>query len=265
LICTDIDGTLLNKKRELSNFTIKEIKRVKNKVPVILISSRMPSAMIHLQRKLEIENEPLICYNGTLIIDNKRTIYSDEINHDVVAEIVNLKKNIPFHVSLYHYDNWYVEEYDYWAKREENNTKVTPTVTSLKGVVKNWEKNKNSAHKIMCMGNEEYISDVQKQLDKDFGKEITMYRSKPTYLEITTIRCSKLTALIKLIEYKYTPINLDNVIAFGDNYNDIDLLAGVKIGVAVANAKPEALAVANYITSSNRNDGVAKAIKKYFR
>ena len=64
LVCTDIDGTLLNKDRELSSKTIEIIKETKEKHPVILIYSRMPKAMTHLQNELDILENPFIAYNG---------------------------------------------------------------------------------------------------------------------------------------------------------------------------------------------------------
>jgi len=67
IVFSDIDGTLLNKERQLSTSTISEIKKLKNKIPFILISARMPAAMRHLQKELEIEELPIISYNGGLL------------------------------------------------------------------------------------------------------------------------------------------------------------------------------------------------------
>ena len=79
LICSDIDGTLLNKDRELSEKSIEVIKDL-SPIPFILISSRMPQAMQHLQQELDITHLPLICYNGGLIIDGDDVIHSTEIS-----------------------------------------------------------------------------------------------------------------------------------------------------------------------------------------
>ncbi len=57
---------------------------------------------------------------------------------------------------------------------------------------------------------------------------------------------------------------MKNVIAFGDNYNDIEMLKSVGLGVAVANAIDEVLQIANKITDTNKNDGVAKVIQELF-
>jgi len=67
LICSDIDGTLLNKDKELSTATIREIKRLSH-IPFVLISSRMPKAMRHLQHELGNTDAPIIAYNGGLIL-----------------------------------------------------------------------------------------------------------------------------------------------------------------------------------------------------
>jgi len=69
LVCSDIDGTLLNKDRELSERTIDTLKKVKDEMPVVLISSRMPRAMRHLQKEINIMDHPLIAYNGGLVLD----------------------------------------------------------------------------------------------------------------------------------------------------------------------------------------------------
>ena len=60
MICTDIDGTLLDKNRELSTATINSIKELDEIIETILISSRMPSAMYHLQEDLNIKDKPII-------------------------------------------------------------------------------------------------------------------------------------------------------------------------------------------------------------
>ncbi len=92
LICSDIDGTLLNIDRELSKKTIEEIKRLAP-TPFILISSRMPKAMTHLQKELNISHLPLIAYNGGLIIDNGHIIDSTEISIETIEKIYLFIKN----------------------------------------------------------------------------------------------------------------------------------------------------------------------------
>ncbi len=261
IVFSDIDGTLLNSERELSELTISEIKRIKDEIPVILISSRMPSAMTHLQKQLEITDQPLICYNGGLILVDQKIVHSTFIPIDIIEELHEFNKTQDVHISLYHNDNWYVPEMDYWANREMNNTKVTPTVKPVIQVLEQWKAEKKGAHKIMCMGEEKNIDQIFMFLEHNFTEHLHLYRSKPTYIEIADKNISKLTAIETLLKTHFD-IPIASALAFGDNYNDIEMLKAVGTGVAVANAKPETLKIADSTTLSGKEDGVAKYIKE---
>ncbi len=262
IVFSDIDGTLLNKERELSEFTISEIKRIKNKIPIILISSRMPSAMIHLQEDLGIEEQPLICYNGGLILVNNNPIHSTCIETDIIEDLFCFNDDLNVHISLYNNDEWFVPEIDFWAKREANNTKVNPIVKPINQVLKDWKSDLKGAHKIMCMGDEKLINLIVVFLESKYSSDLHLYRSKPTYLEIAHKSISKLTAIELLLNTHFN-IPIEQAIAFGDNYNDIEMLKAVGMGVAVANAKPETLEIANFITLAGKEDGVATYLKNY--
>ena len=263
LVCTDIDGTLLNKDRELSELTIAQVKRI-SPIPFVLISSRMPKGMRHLQQQFENTTTPLIAYNGGLVLHGNEVLHSTFINNNVLEATINKCVNTNIHLSLFHADEWYVQTMDYWAKREENNTKVTPTIKSNIEVLNTWKAEGKGAHKIMCMGDENEIDVLYKTLENEFSEEIMLYRSKETYIEISHKSISKKTAIEVLLSNIYPQLSMENVIAFGDNYNDIEMLKAVGLGVAVANANNEVLKIANKVTDTNKNDGVAKSLKELF-
>lgn len=263
LICSDIDGTLLDKNRELSQTTIQEIQRV-SPIPFVLISSRMPKAMRHLQSKLGNTTAPLIAYNGALVLHNKQVLYSAFIDNSVLEAIIQLCEKTTIHLSLYQQDNWFVPAMDFWANRESENTKVAPIIKLRKSVLSHWKKEGKGAHKIMCMGDESEIDDLYKALENSFSNEIMLYRSKPTYIEISHSSVSKKTAIEVLLKNCYPTLSMKNIVAFGDNYNDIEMLKAVGLGVAVANSIEEVLQIADKITDTNKNDGVAKTIKELF-
>lgn len=261
---TDIDGTLLNSEREVSEMLKEQVTRISNNnVPFILISSRMPNAMVHLQKDLGIEELPLICYNGGLVLSDGEIVDDISIAPTILEDILDLNKENQFHISLYNHNDWYVANMDFWAKREENNTKVTPIVKNTKEVIDLWHKENKGAHKVMCMGDKEHIDDVYAELGKIHGDKLHLYRSKDTYLEIANKSISKLTGIEQLLACKYPHLTLENCVAFGDNYNDIEMLEAVKLGVAVGNAKEEVLIIADAVSDINKKDGVAKAIKKF--
>jgi len=264
IVFSDIDGTLLNKDRELSSATIAEIKKLKNKIPFILISARMPAAMRHIQNELDIEELPLICYNGGLIIVNNEVVSSTEIPIDIVEDLSCWNSEINCHLSLYHQDEWYVPAMDEWALKEQNNTKVEPEIRSDREVIKKWNSEKKGAHKIMAMGEESQIDQIRDYLAEKFPDQLHLYRSKNTYLEIAPKSISKYTA-IELLLHRHFNITSGEAIAFGDNYNDVEMLKNIGYGVAVGNARPEALKVAKINAEMSIDDGVAKSLKQLFK
>lgn len=267
-LCTDIDGTLLDVNRALSARTIVAIGKVREKIPVILASSRMPSAMRHLQQELGILKHPLICYNGGYVIhysgDNEipKVIFSVQIPLRICASILRLSLGTSIHVSLYVEDQWYAPRMDEWTRREARITKVNPTIKPGPEVIEMWEARGIGAHKVMCMGEAEEIKVMELELTKLFQKEVHVYHSKSTYLEIAPKTTSKATALDLLLREIYG-IPLSGVIAFGDNYNDIELLQSVGLGIAVGNALEEVKAVAKEVTANSKDDGVAISINQY--
>ncbi|MDB4297242.1 HAD family hydrolase [Flavobacteriaceae bacterium] len=261
---TDIDGTLLNSERECSEMLKQEVARITEQdIPFILISSRMPSAMTHLQEDLGIEDLPIICYNGGLVLVDGEVVDDISIAPTILEDIAELNTDGKFHISLYNADDWYVPDMDFWAKREESNTKVTPIVKKTEDVIKLWFEEGKGAHKVMCMGDKEHMDRVYSELGKLHGDKLHLYRSKDTYIEIANKNISKLTGINELLACKYPKLSLDNCIAFGDNYNDIEMLEAVKIGVAVGNAKEEVLLIADAVSDINKKDGVAKAMARF--
>lgn len=264
LICSDIDGTLLNRNRELSQLTKNVIHRLNKHIPFILVSSRMPSSMRLLQQELHISDLPLIAYNGSLILDQSTPLLSHEIDLEVIESIAKAVETTNIHVGLYNYDEWYVPSYDFWAKREANNTRVQPKIQPLLKTLEDFNSRGIGAHKVMCMGPEEEIEVLNRHLSDRCSQKVHAYRSKDTYIEVSHIAQDKFSALAQLLEIKYPNLGMENTLAFGDNYNDKTLLENVGFGVAVANAKDEILAIADAITSENINDGVAHYLLDMF-
>ncbi|HTF21616.1 MAG TPA: HAD family hydrolase [Chryseolinea sp.] len=265
-VFTDVDGTLLNSNRELSARTIHAIRAISQKVTVVLASSRMPSAMRHLQVELGIENHPLICYNGGYVLASglKDQVYASHvIPYDVCKGILTYAGDGPVHVSLYHADNWYAQQRDHWTDKEERVTKVSPQFRTFKDVLADWEREGIGAHKIMCMGEAAVIADFYDWLHRHYHNRIHIYKSRPTYLELATHEVSKATGM-SLIMRNHLRLDNEQAIAFGDNYNDVEMLREAEIGIAVENAIQEVKEVADEITPAGKEDGVAKSLERHF-
>ena len=105
------------------------------------------------------------------------------------------------------------------------------------------------------------LAEAEKMVMAKFGNKVAAVQSRNFFLDITDRRSTKGQALKLLAELK--GIKQEEVIAFGDNYNDLDMLKYAGLGVAVANAREEVFAVADLITGANVDDGVAQVIEQY--
>ncbi|WP_299676800.1 Cof-type HAD-IIB family hydrolase [uncultured Dokdonia sp.] len=269
LICTDIDGTLLNADRYLSDATVSAFGNLPTdkagaNFPVVLASSRMPSAMHYLQKGLGIQNAPLIAYNGGLILgENGICIESNTMPLIVLEDLLTHHKKHTYNLSIYADDDWFTDQEDFWSLREINNTRVTPTYQEGSESYTFLKTNQRAPHKLMCMGDASEIDSIVSYLADRHDKEVHLYRSKDTYLEITPKYIDKAKALQILLEHSFD-FGMDKVIAFGDNHNDEELLKHAGFGVAVANATDKLKAIANYTSAfKNKEDAVAKAIEEF--
>jgi hypothetical protein len=264
LIALDIDGTLLDKNKAISAKTKSVIQAIPKSIPIVLISSRMPDAMRYLQEELDILTFPIVAYNGGLVLYENNILSHTGIDFQSFKTILEHNKDLGLHLSLFHNDEWFAPQDDFWSQREIRNTKVNPVYKSNKEVFNDWKINNKEPHKIMAMGDEEKMDVLYNNLSNSENRKLHLYRSKPTYIEMAPRQISKLSGLKVLLENIYTEISLSDIIAYGDNYNDIEMLESIGLGVAVENAKPEVKAVADEITQANVEDGVATHLQKIF-
>ena len=161
-------------------------------------------------------------------------------------------------MSLYKDNEWYIEEMDYWAKQESEITNIIPKITDFNELMQVWREEGAGPNKILCMANPEEISFLKENIH-DNG--LNIYPSKPTYLEIMPAKASK-TSAINVLQKKFN-IDKSEIIAMGDNYNDIDMLEYAGLGIAMGNAPEDVKKHGNDVTLTNDEDGVAAALKKY--
>ncbi|RYE20427.1 MAG: HAD-IIB family hydrolase, partial [Sphingobacteriaceae bacterium] len=242
LICTDVDGTLLNKQREVDARTVKAVAKLDPEIRFVLASSRMPKALYHLQNTLNISQMPLICYNGALVLSSgnefnlQEIISSVLISAEKVKVIMELASQQQIHISLYQNNSWMASAIDFYAQREINNTRVEPD-----GLLKNFSAEElqnfiqNGAHKIMLMGEPKLLDLIEETIRENL--QVALWRSKDIYLEITpfTNKSEGLQLLLNSFPENST-VKPDEVMAFGDGYNDLEMLQNAGIGVAVGNA-----------------------------
>ncbi len=271
IVFSDVDGTLLNKNRELASATIYQIRKLtEHNIPFVMVSARMPAGMIHLYREVPVDN-PAICYNGALIlksieegINNSNKLFSTTIGYSIAKAVFSICRKFDLHFSLYSNNQWFASKNDEWRLREENNTKVKATIYSnMEYKISELENGQQHIHKLMVMGENMLIDALHNHLASQFAGKINIYRSKDTHIEITPASINKATGCLALLAH----LNLkpEHAIAFGDNFNDTEMLQLVNFGVAMDNAPAEVKEKAQMVAPANTDDGVAKTLETIFK
>ena len=115
--------------------------------------------------------------------------------------------------------------------------------------------------KVLMVKEENYLKEVEARLQKELANDLSVMRSKPYFLEFTELGVTKGTSLAILIEK--LGISREEVIAIGDSYNDVAMIEFAGLGVAMGNAPDDVKQLADYVTDTNNNDGIAKVIDMF--
>lgn len=260
ILCSDLDGTLLSTKSDVSEFTISEIARIREAIRIILVSARMPQSMTYLQERLGIQNQPIICYNGALVLDGEKEVFSEVIDFTALEKVYKLSEELRIKLGLYHGQEWYVEETSERVEKEIKYTRAEPIFRPTSITLVDWKKRNVSAHKIMLMGTKISADAIFPMLIDKLSEQMNIYRSNDTLIELAPKSVSKLSAIQLLLS---SDESLADVISFGDNYNDMEMLQHSGCGVAVGNAREELKSIANHITLKNTEHGVANFIQQH--
>ncbi|HGO5855273.1 TPA: Cof-type HAD-IIB family hydrolase [Mannheimia haemolytica] len=254
-IFSDIDGTLLNSRHQITPKTEKAIKAViQQGIPFIPVSARPPLAITPYANQLNLTN-PIICYSGALVLDHDLTpLCSIAIEPDDLIKLEQHLKEVD-HLSISHYagTRWFCNRVeDQWIQQE---SEITGLTASQKPAVV------ADVHKILIMGTAEQIASLEQQLKAEFP-QLSIHRSKNEYLEIMNKAATKSNA-IRFME-KRLNITGDEVIAFGDNFNDLDMLEYAGLSVAMGNSPQPIKQAAKRVTVTNDEDGIALVLEEVF-
>lgn len=251
----DLDGTLLNSHNELSDENREALQALStNDVLVVLVSGRMHRSILPISERIGLEN-PIISYNGGMV---KHAITGEIYHHTPVSteatkEVVKdcIEQNL--HLNYCWNDELYVSERNEWSDLYELRTGVPATpVGDLNLMVE------KTPTKLLIIHPAEKLQPLLTKFKTKYADTLYVTQTQPEYIEFMNPGVTKGHALTALADRCSIPI--DSVVAFGDSYNDESLLKTSGFGIAMDNAVEPIKACADYITTSNDENGVAKAI-----
>ncbi len=259
LIVTDVDGTLLNDNGEVGSESKKLVKELmKLNVMVSFATGRLHSAVTEIAKKLSL-NGYIISLDGALIKNytSDKTIYESYLSTNQVKKAITLSEKNLVNIVLCRASAIYYTE----------NNSVIPSLLSKYGAsyikVDSYQEYISGTLEIVCSSD---IKESIKQMEEKFNFPYTLgcntsyFRSKKNenifYLEIRKAGSSKGKAVTRIL--KHLSIKPTQTAVVGDWYNDVTMFQTKAVKVAMANAIPELLNVADIVTAkSNKEDGIA--------
>ncbi|PEC22831.1 HAD family hydrolase [Bacillus cereus] len=242
VIISDLDGTLLRSDKTIPEKSINILRECKNKGDELIFATARPPRSINQYIPSVLKNEIVICYNGALVLKGNDVLYEMEISKKIILEIIKIGKKYNLHqicleINDKLYSNFDVTDYfgnvpcEVMDVSELNFEKASKVIVCTKG-------------------------SINKELTKELPIECSaVITDDGTLCQIMHAEVSKWNSIQRVLQH----LNRDasEVIAFGDDYNDMEMIEKCGIGVAMSNAVEELKSVAKFIAKSNDEDGVA--------
>ena len=261
LIALDMDGTLLNSQHQISTETSNYLRKLAKEGHKIIISSGRPIRGIRtFYNELELDT-PAICYNGAYIYPGQEKNFPEycfSFSQDKIKEIIK-------DISYAYLDNVILEtNKDIYLLHDDEELDVFFTKKEMNVHFGLIEDNlfENTMTMLIKVKDPKYSNLVQKSINKHPEIKLRFWSGK--WYDISEIYydfINKGKALEKIATF-YN-IAKENIIAFGDASNDIELIKYAGIGIAMKNAEDELKQVADIITEEDNNhNGIKKALEK---
>lgn len=271
IIVLDIDGTLLSDKKTITTETKEAlIKAQQNGMKLVLASGRPTPAMLKLADDLEMDkyNGIVVSFNGASAMNytTKEALLDDQLDPQVAKDLfTHLEKfdTIPMIANdKYMYVNDVYNNMINIHSHKENDGSLFNIVeyesragNYLLREMENFAEEVDfKLHKVLIAADPVYLQKHHQAMMAPFDGILTCVFSAPFFFEFTNVGVDKGATLNKILE------SAETVIAFGDGHNDKTLLEYAKVGVAMGNAVDAVKDIADHITESNNNDGIAKAL-----
>ena len=271
LFVTDLDGTLLNSKKEVSKYSCDTLnKLIDDGVNFTVATARTPATVVELLEGINLKL-PVALMNGVLIYDIKEQKYIDikEIEKDTVKKCLEifeeLDKNVLVygikdnHLWVYYKEFQYAWEYNFYKERADKKLKTFVEVTDYKEAIKD-----SKVINFIVFDKYENIKRINDELTKIQGLTVNyyedIYEEDCYFLEAYSSEASKANGIKFLERY----IEHDNLVCFGDNLNDIPMFELADVAYATANAVDELKEMATAVIGSCDEDGVARFLEERF-
>ena len=252
---SDIDGTIMNYDGSTTERMCSLIEKINNSdKKFVLATGRMFMGAHHAQKRFNLKT-PVVCYQGAVVRNENEILWQSPIKNELVPEIIEYLRRNNLHTHLYYNDTLYVED---------DNKRIMDEYCKGRGTtyeVVNFDNIKyKDVPKILAVIEDEALMEKTKhELSEKYKGILTIVQSAKTYLEITDLHASKGEALNFL--KKYWNLKDTDVLASGDQDNDIEMLKEAYYKVCVGNNSRELRKIANYHAESVNSDELVDIVE----
>lgn len=257
LLAMDLDGTLIGNDLLLSERVKRAVARAQAAgVRAVLATGRMVRATLPYAQELGV-TAPLICYQGALMRDiaADRTLYEQPVPQDLARQAIAEAEGRGL-VALGYVDDWvYAGKDTPEAQFYGRHSRVQPR---LVGELLDWLH--TPLTKIVVVSTAEQTDANVAHFRERFGNQLNVTKSYPLFTEIIHPDVSKGRALARLAEH--LGIRREEIVAIGDNLNDLDMIEYAGLGIAMGGGSPAVQERADWVCPPESEDGVAVAIEE---
>ena len=259
-VAIDLDGTLLNSQTQLSERNRHTLEPcITHGIPVIIATSR-PIRIFNRIFPQELRQKcSYIVMNGALAKGNPPLsgYFKETLPPNIMKDIIDCAKSFDPNVRI----TIEIEGFEFGTNRQWDPAILWQRNSATPDMVLTLEEALRRKPCKVALGNTD-IFRLGEQLNRKFGDSISVVAAKISnpLLNVTAKTATKPDALRRLLNPH--SISLNDVLAFGDDLPDLDMLQACGMSVAMANAFPEVKAVCKYETASNDEDGVALVLEK---
>ncbi len=262
LIVIDVDGTMLNSKRELTKRTVQTLRKVQQMgIRVALASGRPTYGILPLAKAIDlgVYDGFIISYNGAQVMEARtgQILFERRIDPQMVPYLE--KKARKMGLTMAYYDGNEVVSTDiqnpHIVDEAEMNGMTLRQDEELSLSMDDWP-----AEVMLVSDDEEALTSLEQHMQRHLNGVMDTIHSNPYYLEIVGYQVGKSYAMGALVQKM--GIGMAEVLAIGDGEADINMIQMAGTGVAMANATEGVRRCADFTTLSNDEDGAALAIEK---
>ena len=258
LVAIDLDGTLLNDSKQVSDQTVAALCGLPERgVRVVIASARPPRSVRHIYQSLQLATWQ-INYNGALIWDEpaRRVVFHQPMDGDVVRRIIDHARSLfpDVLVSIEAEDRWLTDRLDPQHTTETGRLFQPDRIASVAELCT------EPVTKLLLLGREDMISQLAPIL-AETHPDTNVIRSDPDLIQIMDRSVDKSTALRRVAARYEIPMR--HVMALGDAINDTPMLESAGVAIAMDNARPEVKRIAHWVAPSNNDHGVHAALQRY--